>query len=154
MKKHLFPILFCAICTLVGFSSSTKAVTPTELAASADSKLVFTPIVIDYGTIDPKGEPFRKAHYKNTGTKPITILKAQPSCGCVRPNEPKDPIQPGAEGDMNIWYDTQREGAFTKIIRITTDESDCEPQIITIKGIVNAKPSNEKIPSLVPTPRN
>ena len=47
---------------------------------------------------------------KNITDQPIRITKAIPGCGCTTPVWPKDPIAPGASGDVEI---TMRPGEIS-----------------------------------------
>ena len=61
-------------------------------------------------------------HFKNTGTTPLFIIKAQPSCGCTVPSFPKEPIAPGAGGDLVVKFDSHnRQGHQKKNILITSN---------------------------------
>ena len=52
----------------------------------------------------------------------MIITGARGSCGCTVPSYPKKPILPGEEGVIEVRYDTNRQGKFTKNVRITTNE--------------------------------
>jgi Protein of unknown function (DUF1573) len=146
MSKYLFSILLWTLCALTISCGSQVKPTPSP-TEPVTSKLVFTPLIIEYGTIEQGSDPLRKTQYKNTGTKPINIRTAMGSCGCVVPSFDKAPIQPGAEGVFEIRYDTQRGGAFSKTVTITTDENGNMQHTITIKGFVKEKPNTEPVPA-------
>ena len=44
--------------------------------------------------------------FKNTGDHPLVIKSVQPSCGCTVANFPKEPIPPGAEGEITGAFDS------------------------------------------------
>jgi hypothetical protein len=57
--------------------------------------------------------------FKNTGTKPLVIESAQPSCGCTVPSKPEEPIMPGAEGMIKAIFDSKgRAGTAHKTITV------------------------------------
>jgi hypothetical protein len=103
--------------------------------------MTFTVTTIDYGTIDRGADPIRNFKFTNTGTEPLTIKAAQGSCGCTTPSYPKDPIMPGESGVIEVHYDTQRIGQFTKTVTLATNETE-GTHILTIRGEV--KPLSEK----------
>lgn len=110
--------------------------------------MTFDVTTIDYGTIDKGSEPLRKFKFTNTGNEPLIIKTAKGSCGCTVPTYPKEPIMPGESNVVEVRYDTQRVGAFTKTVTITTNEST-ETRMLTIKGEVKAPPADaqESVPA-------
>lgn len=119
MKKLLFIALFAA------FASAVSAQT-----------IDFVSQTIDYGKIEKGADGVRKFKFTNKGTAPLLIENAQGSCGCTVPTWPKEPIMPGASGEISVKYDTNREGAFTKYVTLTTNVKDNETVRLTITGEV------------------
>ena len=113
--------------------------------AIADATIDFVSKVVDYGVIDHKSEGGRKFIFTNNGTEPLIIKNAKGSCGCTVPTWPREPIAPGASGEIGVNYDTKRTGKFTKTITLTTN-ADKKPVILTIKGEVNPPPKDAKSP--------
>ncbi|HMR42427.1 MAG TPA: DUF1573 domain-containing protein [Saprospiraceae bacterium] len=99
--------------------------------------MTFETTTVDYGTIEKGGEPLRKFKFKNTGTEPLIIKDAKGSCGCTVPTYPKEPIMPGESSEIEVRYDTQRIGMFTKSVTLTTNETNGS-HLLTIKGEVKA----------------
>jgi hypothetical protein len=126
------------------------------LAASVNAQKVGGPVMnfekteIDYGKIAKGSDPLRKFKFKNTGTEQLVIKNAQGSCGCTVPHFKKEPIAPGETSEIEVRYDTQRPGPFTKTITITSNEGD-QARILTIKGEVYEKPAEEGVPANAPT---
>lgn len=92
---------------------------------------------MDYGRIKQGAEPLRVFEFTNTGSEPLIISGAQGSCGCTVPTYPKEPIMPGQSSKIEVRYDTQRIGGFTKTVTLTTNEANAT-RILTIKGEVEA----------------
>lgn len=86
-------------------------------------------------------EPF-VFEFKNTGSTPVIITNVQTSCGCTAAEKPAAPVKKGKSDKIVVKYDTKRVGAFTKTITVTTNVSS-EPIILTIKGTVQAAPTNQ-----------
>ena len=61
------------------------------------------------------------------------------------PTWPREPIAPGATGEIGVNYDTKRIGKFTKTITLTTNAGKT-PVILTIKGEVNPPPKEPQTP--------
>ena len=118
--------------------------------------MTFEKTEIDYGTIAQGSDPLRKFKFKNTGTEPLVIQNARGSCGCTVPNYKKEPVMPGETAEIEVRYDTQREGAFTKTVTIETNESETA-RVLTIKGEVIPKKAEAGVPasapSLIPAPK-
>ncbi len=93
----------------------------------------FTSTEVNYGTIEKGANPLRVFEFKNTGKEPLIIKNAKGSCGCTVPTYPKEPIMPGQVSKIEVRYDTQRVGPFTKTITLTTNEAN-ETRVLVIKG--------------------
>ena len=101
---------------------------------------------MDYGTIDKGADPIRKFKFTNTGNEPLIIKTAKGSCGCTVPTYPKEPIMPGESNVIEVRYDTQRVGMFTKTVTLTTNETT-DTHTLTIKGEVKAPATQETVPA-------
>lgn len=98
--------------------------------------MVFENETIDYGTIAHNADGKREFVLTNNGNKPLIITNTQGSCGCTVPTSPKEPILPGAKGVIGVKYATDRIGAFTKTVTVTSNAEGMPTKVITIKGIV------------------
>jgi len=115
----------------------------TKTTASALSKvqgagMIYVTETIDYGTIAQNADGNRKFEFTNNGNKPLIITNAAGSCGCTVPTFPKEPILPGAKGVIGVKYATDRVGAFTKTVTITSNAEGIPSKVLTIKGTVLA----------------
>ena len=116
------------------------SVSPVKAAANTSGAgMKFEKTEINYGKIVQGGDPLRKFYFKNTGKEPLIIKNAHGSCGCTVPTYPKEPIMPNESGVIEVRYDTQRLGAFTKTVTLTTNCAE-ETAVLTIKGEVEAQP--------------
>jgi hypothetical protein len=52
------------------------------------------------------------------------------------PSFPKEPILPGAKAVIGVKYATDRVGAFTKTVTITSNAKGNESKTLTIKGTI------------------
>ena len=115
----------------------------TKTTASALSKvqgagMIYVTETIDYGTIAQNADGNRKFEFTNNGNKPLIITNAVGSCGCTVPTFPKEPILPGTKGVIGVKYATDRVGAFTKTVTITSNAEGIPSKVLTIKGTVLA----------------
>jgi hypothetical protein len=141
MKK----IMLLAMLTVFGVTTSNAqtakktakkaAVTTVETPKTEGAGLVFESETIDYGTIQHNADGKREFVFVNNGNKPLIITNAQGSCGCTVPSFPKEPIAPGAKAVIGVKYATDRVGAFTKTVTITSN-AGTTPKVLTIKGNV------------------
>ena len=111
---------------------------------------------IDYGTIAQGAEPNRQFTVTNTGDAPLIMSGCQGSCGCTVPKCDTAPIAPGASSTVNIRYDTNRVGAFSKTVTVTSNATNSPSKIVTIHDTVEALggtvPANVPVKEAVPAP--
>ena len=125
MKKIIFTLTLVAVFTGM-------------VRAQNGPVMTFEKTEIDYGTVAQGGDGVRYFKFKNTGTQPLVIKNARGSCGCTVPKWPNEAIQPGKSGIIEVKYDTNHAGGFTKNVFVETNET--QPQhTLTIKGTVTEK---------------
>ena len=101
--------------------------------------MAFADATHDFGTVMEGPDATCEFTFKNNGTEPITIEKAQPSCGCTVPQFSKEPVAPGATGIINVAYHTKgKPTPFTKTITVV---SNAGTKVLTIKGTVEKAPT-------------
>ncbi|GEP49564.1 hypothetical protein FNO01nite_02360 [Flavobacterium noncentrifugens] len=146
MKK----IFLIAVLTVFGVTASNaqakkttkKETTKKEVTVKSDAPkvegagMVFENETIDYGTIPHNADGKREFVFTNNGTKPLIITNATGSCGCTVPTYPKEPIAPGAKAVIGVKYATDRVGAFTKTVTLTSNAEGQASKVLTIKGTV------------------
>jgi len=104
----------------------------------------FESLEVNYGNIEKGADGVRVFKFTNSGAAPLIISNAQGSCGCTVPTYPKEPIMPGETGEIRVKYDTQRVGAFTKYVTLTTNATSNTSTQLKIFGDVK--------PEAAPTP--
>ena len=124
--------------------------TPAAAPKVSGPAMTFDKTEIDYGTIAQGSDPLRKFKYKNTGSAPLVIKSAQGSCGCTVPSYKKEPVNAGETAEIEVRYDTQRVGPFSKTVSIQTNEGD-QPRVLVIKGVVEAKAAEAGVPANAPS---
>jgi len=78
--------------------------------------------VKDYGKINEGQKLEVLFRFKNTGNKPLVIESVHPSCGCTVADPPKEPIAPGAEGEIKGSFDSNgKSGQQHKSIEVTAN---------------------------------
>ena len=152
MKK----IFLLAMLAVLGVTTSNAQETK-KSKAPADAKvaaakldgagIVFETETIDYGTIEHNANGEREFVFTNNGNKPLIISNTQGSCGCTVPTTPKEPIAPGAKGTIGVKYATDRVGAFTKSVTVTSNAEGQPTKVLTIKGTVLPDPTPTAVPA-------
>jgi hypothetical protein len=107
----------------------------------ADNLLTLKETEFDFGKI-PQGKPVTHIFVvTNTSNIPLKISNIHASCGCTTPEWEKDKVvAPGEKTNITVGYNAAAEGAFTKFI--TVSYNDTQTKQITIKGEVWKTPGS------------
>lgn len=116
-------------------AKKAKTASKVESSQAQGAQIDFKAETIDYGTIAKNSDGKREFVFTNNGNTPLIITSAQGSCGCTVPTYPKEPIAPGASGVISVKYATDRVGAFSKTVTLTTNAAT-PTKVLTIKGNV------------------
>ena len=114
MKKVLAFTLLCFVMLTTAFAQS----------AAKQPDIKFDKTSHNFGTFS-EDDPVVTCVFKftNTGTAPLIIHQAVPSCGCTVPTYTKEPIKPGESGKLEIRYNGAGKfpGRFKKSITVRTN---------------------------------
>ena len=89
----------------------------------------------DFGNVKQNIPVSYTFEFKNVGTKDITLINVQASCGCTTPNWKGGVYKPGETAQITATFNAASEGFFSKNITITTSEG---MNYLTISGMVMA----------------
>ena len=90
----------------------------------------FTESEFDFGDIQPGARVWHTFTFTNTGKSPLLIEDATASCGCTTPSWTKEPVAPGAEGKMEVQFDSHgKQGIISKQVAV---RANTQPSITTI----------------------
>lgn len=90
----------------------------------------------DFGTIDEGDRVEHFFKFTNTGSEPLVLEKCKGSCGCTVPECPKEPIAPGAEGEIKVVFNSKgKKNKQTKKVTITANTEPVQT-ILTIRADV------------------
>ena len=104
----------------------------------------FAEMTHDFGDIQEGEKVSHTFTFKNTGDEPLVISSAKGSCGCTVPQWPKEPIEPGGEGEMLVEYNSKGKGGKKETKTVTVQaNTDPNPTRLTIKANVIADPNKE-----------
>ncbi|MES2062613.1 MAG: DUF1573 domain-containing protein [Bacteroidota bacterium] len=122
------------LCTIVGgllftacnqqAQKTTVAVADTTGNVSATNAPVmkFEKETHDFGKIKEGDKVTYAFKFTNTGKSPLIIKDAVATCGCTKPEWPKTPIQPGANGEIQVTFNSAaKSGLQDKQITVTAN---------------------------------
>lgn len=127
-------ILFILVVVISGSCISKNE----QQALKSGKELYFAESTYDYGQIEQDSDGLYKITFKNLGDEAIIINKVRSSCGCTIPSWPKNPIEPGAGGEIEVKYNTALPGAFMKSIHVYSSAAN-SPVKLVVKGKVIPK---------------
>ncbi|MEX0987808.1 MAG: DUF1573 domain-containing protein [Bacteroidales bacterium] len=128
-------ILLAGFATVLLFSCVNK---PEEKSKKEGNEIYFSQTTYDYGEIPEKSDGLYTIEFKNIGEKAVVINRVRTSCGCTVPSWPKDPIEPGGTGKIEVKYNTELVGSFMKSVYVYSSASN-SPVKIMIRGKVVPK---------------
>lgn len=144
--KKLFLIALCAAafsaCQSKSAESNTTGTdstsTETPLIAEADApKVKVEKTIYEFGEITQGEKVTYTFKFKNVGKTPLIITNATASCGCTQPEYPKEPVKPGADGEIKVTFDsTGKLGLQDKVVTIT---SNANPKFDELHLVGNVK---------------
>lgn len=113
MKKITLVLIAAGMVAACGHSHKTT-MDAVELPMTADGKvdmekipvIEFQQEIYDFGKIVEGEKVSFSFKFKNTGKTPLIISDASASCGCTVPDKPEEPIEPGAEGLINVVFNS------------------------------------------------
>ena len=118
MKKTIL-FLFMALAFMGAYAQAPVAA---EAVQDAKTSLEWTNgTTHDFGKIQQNMPATYVFEFTNTGTQPVTITKAQPSCSCTVPDYTKEPVLPGKKGYVKATFNAHNAGIFNKTITVSTD---------------------------------
>ena len=134
MKKSIlaFGVLFMALFAL------NPIINAQEAAKVGGAEISFDKETHDYGVMKQHANGECVFVFTNTGTEPLIISNDKGSCGCTVPSWPREPIAPGATGELKVKYDTKRIGMINKSVTIQSNAVTNPTKIIRIKGEIKA----------------
>ena len=141
MRTFLYTVAFAAMSFTSFGQDATKTAGGPMISLDKEE--------VDYGTIKQGADGNREFVVTNTGDAPLIISNCAGSCGCTVPKCDTAPILPGKTSLVNVHYDTNRVGPFTKTVTVTSNATNSPSKIVTIHGTVEA-PAEGAAPANVP----
>ncbi|WP_306643111.1 DUF1573 domain-containing protein [Sanyastnella coralliicola] len=90
----------------------------------------------DFGVLDEGDRVEHVFQFTNTGDNPLILEKCKGSCGCTVPECPKEPIAPGASGEIKVAFNSKgKKNMQTKKVTITAN-TESGQEVLTIRANV------------------
>lgn len=137
MKKESVGILLMMI---LGIWLSGCTTEPEVKAREKGQEIWFEELVHDYGEIDQDSDGSWIFKFKNIGETAFVINRVRSTCGCTVPEWPREPVEPGKKGEIEVIYNTALSGTFVKSLYVYSSAAN-SPVKIQIKGKVLRKPT-------------
>src|SRR5688500_2701082 len=123
MKKYLLLVVVLA------FGMSAFAQQP---AAKSGPIITFEKNTHDFGDIFQGNKLEETFKFANTGTEPLNITNVQVTCGCTVPKWPRDPIMPGAKGEITVAFNSAgKMGKQNKVVTVVSNAANTDGGQIT-----------------------
>ena len=145
MKKFA---LICLFATLA-FGVSAQEVEKKEVPANGP-KIRFEQMEHQYGTIQKGGNGDCQFTFWNDGNEPLILQNVKASCGCTTPKYTQKPVMPGEKGVIDVHYNTNNVGGFSKTVTVTSNAVDNPRVVLRIKGNVKQDAAPQGAPQAVP----
>ena len=128
--KRIFSIFALVLISVLTFNI---------VAAEKGAVMTFAEKTHDFGTIKEADGPVTHVfEFTNTGSEPLVIINVNASCGCTRPEYPKEPVMPGKKGKIKVTFNPAgRPGEFSKEVKIRTNGN--KRPVLKITGTVIPK---------------
>ena len=141
MKRIFLAVLFASIVPFVSFAQWGDPDEKKQLNVS-DLKAPVIKWDIDsynFGEI-PQGIPVDVVfEFTNTGHAPLIISKVEPAGNCTNAQWPKTPIMPGQKGSIQVTFDAETGGKFSKTAVVTSNAKPTEQTLVFVGTVVPKK---------------
>jgi hypothetical protein len=134
MKKYLI-VLFLAF---VGTSAFAQKPAVQPAAQKVDGAVItLEKTAHDFGDISQGDVVEQIFKFTNTGNQPLIISEIKTTCGCTTPVFPKNPIMPGASGEIKVGFNSAgKANKQTKVLPIISNAANDASITFTTNVIV------------------
>ncbi len=131
--------------TITGKGANPQAATTGGMSASrAATTVQFSETEFDFGKMKQGDQVEHIFKFTNTGNEPLIIEDAKGSCGCTVPSYPKEPIAPGATGEILVKFNSAgKSNNQQKTVTLTANTNPLTT-VLTIKAFVEVPAGSEK----------
>ncbi|WP_291779690.1 DUF1573 domain-containing protein [Cecembia sp.] len=122
------------------FMLSVMALLALTVQAQTEKKgavMEFKEKSIDFGDITQGDKVEHTFVFNNTGDTPLVISNVAVTCGCTAPNWPKQPIAPGASGELKVVFNSAgKMGKQNSVVRIYSNASEPIEKVSLISNVL------------------
>ena len=120
-------------------AKASAAVTDAVAPSGPTTAMSFDENVFNFGTVT-EGEKVKHTYsFKNSGDEPLILSNAVGSCGCTVPQWPREPIAPGASGEIVVEFNSQgKPGERDQKVTITANTVPAQT-VLSLQGTVESK---------------
>lgn len=121
----------------------------TQSVAQDKARIVFENITHDFGTFKEKdGTQTTTFKFKNEGAAPLVLSNVRASCGCTTPKWTREPVAPGASGEIQVSYNPKnRPGTFNKSVMVN---SNAENSMVSLRITGSVEQREKTLAELYP----
>lgn len=108
------------------------------LASGASAQVKWLRSVYDFGAFsEDMGAVDATFIFVNETDSPVKVIDARATCGCTRPDVPKEAVAPGDTAEIKVTYLAQgRPGRFSKNVYVRTSDDPSSQTTLVVKGTV------------------
>ncbi len=112
----------------------------TTVVAQDKAKIVFESLSYDFGSFkESDGVQTTSFKFTNKGAVPLVLNNVRASCGCTTPSWTREPVAPGASGEIKVSYDPRnRPGSFNKSVTVQSNAENATV-VLSIAGKVEQR---------------
>lgn len=109
-------------------------------APTSKANIEFEESSKDFGDIFQGDKVTHVFKFKNTGTEPLVLSNVITSCGCTATEWPREPIAPGATGEINATFNSKgKMGKQNKIITVVSNSMGGSAKVSIISNVLPPK---------------
>ena len=130
-----------SLCVMLFFALSLSYVRAQEVSATEKGPAItFEQSTYGFGKITEGDTVSYVFSFTNTGGKELLLFNVQTTCGCTAPTWPRTPIQPGAQGKVEVVFNsTGKKGVQNKTITVSSNAENSSSYLLTLQGEVSPK---------------
>lgn len=132
-------VLMCSCQNDNGGKLSSDLVTnpkSAEKPSDVKPKIEFEKTEFDFGKILQGEVVSYTFHFTNTGNAPLIITSVEKSCGCTTSDFPREPIDPGQEGNIKVTYDSKGHFGFQSKTVVVNANTVPSQTVVRVKAEV------------------
>jgi hypothetical protein len=134
MKSIIILLISCSLWACNSAQNAEEKVADqnqqTDPHANNGGAIAFETDFHDFGKITSGEVVSQVFKFTNKGTGPLVISHVQVSCGCTSPEYTREPVAPGAEGNVTLSFNSSGfHGTQNKQVVITTDGEPKEAKL-------------------------